>query len=80
MITSLMNWLTIQEAALSASIQVITKLGVDDASDGCAAIRRDFDTMEKWANRNLVQFKKGKSLFLPQGRNSPRYLHMLGSG
>lgn len=28
--------------------------------DGCVAIWRDFESLEKWAERNLIKFNKGK--------------------
>ncbi|GAB0192437.1 mitochondrial enolase superfamily member 1 [Grus japonensis] len=32
--------------------------GMADAPDGCAAIQRDLDKMEEWADGNIVKFNK----------------------
>jgi len=45
--------------------------GVADTQDGCAAVKRDFVRLEKWADRNLMKFAEGKCKTLPLGRNNP---------
>ncbi|KAK4830890.1 hypothetical protein QYF61_013819 [Mycteria americana] len=40
--------------------------------------QRDFDRLEKGADRNRMQFKKGKSEVLHLGRNNPMNQYMLG--
>ncbi|KAK4823863.1 hypothetical protein QYF61_007511 [Mycteria americana] len=52
--------------------------GVADTPDGCAAIQRDLDRLEKWAERDL-KFKKGKCEVLHLGRNNPMHLYVLGA-
>jgi len=57
-----------------------TKLrGATDRPKGHAAIQRDLNRMEKWADRNFMKFKKGKCKVLQQGRNNPRHQYMLGA-
>lgn len=53
-----------------------TKLGgVVNMPDGCIAIHRDLNRLEKWANKNLMKFK-GKCQVLHLGRNNhvPQYM------
>ena len=48
-----------------------------DTPEGCAAIQRDLDRLEKWAGRSLVRFSKGKCQVLHLGRNNPMHQYML---
>ncbi|XP_068784959.1 RNA-directed DNA polymerase from mobile element jockey isoform X3 [Struthio camelus] len=56
-----------------------TKLGgVADTPEDCAAIQRDLGRLERWAERNLLKFNKGKCKVLHLGRNNPMHQYRLG--
>jgi len=57
-----------------------TKLGgVINRPGDCSAIQRDLSKLEKWTNRNLMNFKKREMPSPTPGRNHPKYHHRLGA-
>ncbi|GAB0204878.1 mitochondrial enolase superfamily member 1 [Grus japonensis] len=57
-----------------------TKLGgVADPPEGCAAIQRDLERLESWAERNQMKFIKGKCRHLLLGKNNPTHQYRIGA-
>ncbi|KAK4819435.1 hypothetical protein QYF61_004585 [Mycteria americana] len=57
-----------------------TKLGVVAGTrESCTARERDLDRLEKWANRNILMFNKGKCKVLHWGKNNAMHQCMLGA-
>ncbi|KAK4808476.1 hypothetical protein QYF61_005793 [Mycteria americana] len=76
------NWLNgwVQRVVISSMNKFAddTKLGgAADTPECCAAIQRDLNRMEKWANKNLLKFNNGKCKILHMGRNKPMHKYML---
>lgn len=48
-----------------------------DTPEGCAAVQRDFDKLEKCADMNLMEFRERKGKVLNQWTNNAKHPHML---
>ncbi|PKU43321.1 rna-directed dna polymerase from mobile element jockey-like [Limosa lapponica baueri] len=70
-------WLVGAECSLSKFADYAKLGGVIDTPQDCAVIQKDLDKLEKWADRNLMQFNKGKCNVLQPGGNNPMHLYML---
>ncbi|KAK4810839.1 hypothetical protein QYF61_008811 [Mycteria americana] len=57
----------------------LSKGGVTDIPEGRAVIQKNLDRLEKWADRNLMQFNKGKGQFLHVRKTNPMHQYMLGA-
>ncbi|RMC15806.1 hypothetical protein DUI87_08010 [Hirundo rustica rustica] len=56
------------------------KLGeVAGTPQGCAALQRDLDRLERWAERNLLTLNQGKCRVLYLGKNDTRHQQRLGA-
>jgi len=74
-----MIWMMVQCVPSNKAADV-TKLGeAADTPEVCATIQRDLEKLEKWADRNLVNFDKSKCKVLHLGRNKTIYEYMLWS-
>lgn len=57
-----------------------TKLqGAVDVQRGHAAIQRDFNKLKKWANKDLLELRKGKCQILGTERNNSMCQYRLGN-
>lgn len=56
-----------------------TKLGeVGDTPGGRASIHMDFNRLDKWSDRSLMKFNKGKGNVVHPDKNSPMHQYRLG--
>ncbi|KAK4832441.1 hypothetical protein QYF61_023165 [Mycteria americana] len=66
------------ECTLSKFADGTKRIGVTDTPEGCAAIQRDLNRLEKWADKNLMKFNKEKLKVLHLGSNNSKHRYMVG--
>jgi len=67
----------VAECTLSKFLDDTKRGGMADTPEGRAAIWRDLDRLEKWADRNLMRFSKGNCKVLHLKRNKPMHQYIL---
>lgn len=67
------------ERTLRKSADDIKMGGVADKPEGCTAMQRGLNRLEKWVDRRLMNLNKEKRKFLHLGRNNPPHQYMPGA-
>ncbi|KAJ7428128.1 hypothetical protein BTVI_01280 [Pitangus sulphuratus] len=67
------------ECLLSKVVDNIKLGGVVDIPECCAAIQKDLDRLERWAEKNHLKFSRGKCSVLHLGRNNPMHQDRVGA-
>ncbi|KAJ7399366.1 rna-directed dna polymerase from mobile element jockey-like [Pitangus sulphuratus] len=59
---------------------LMTKLGgVANSPECCAALQKDLDRLERWAEKNLLKFNKDKCRVLHLEKSNPGHQYSLGA-